>query len=182
MAKSGRKDLDRGERPDLLPGQVRMITLNKGDKPQADEHGKRPHIAQWVRWLSVPIILGWLALTVITNIVVPQVEVVGQQQSVPMAATDAPSSIAMSTIGTTFQEFKSNTSVMVVLEADQPLRRRTPVLQRDRQEARSRQEACRAHSGLLERPADRRRGAERRRQILLCAGLSGWQHGRGPGQ
>ena len=78
-----------------------MITLNKGDKPQVDEHGKRPHIAQWVRWLSIPIILGWLALTVITNIVVPQVEVVGQAQSVPMAATDAPSSIAMSTIGTT---------------------------------------------------------------------------------
>ncbi|BBY66490.1 MMPL/RND family transporter [Mycolicibacterium helvum] len=98
-----------------------MITLNKGDKPQADEHGKRPHIAQWVRWLSVPIILGWLALTVVTNIVVPQVEVVGQAQSVPMAATDAPSSIAMSTIGTTFQEFKSNTSVMIVLESDQPL-------------------------------------------------------------
>ena len=98
-----------------------MITLNKGDKPRADEHGKRPHIAQWVRWLSVPIILGWLALTVVTNIVVPQVEVVGQAQSVPMAATDAPSSIAMSTIGTTFQEFKSNTSVMIVLESDQPL-------------------------------------------------------------
>jgi RND superfamily putative drug exporter len=97
-----------------------MITLNKGDKPQTED-GKRPHIAQWVRWLSVPIILGWLALTVITNIVVPQVEVVGQSQSVPMTAMDAPSSIAMSTIGTTFQEFKSNTSVMIVLESDQPL-------------------------------------------------------------
>jgi RND superfamily putative drug exporter len=97
-----------------------MILLNKDDKPQA-EPGKRPHIAHWIRWLSVPIILGWLALTVITNIVVPQVEVVGQQQSVPMSATDAPSSIAMSTIGRTFQEFKSNTSVMIVLESDQPL-------------------------------------------------------------
>ncbi|WP_179470779.1 MMPL/RND family transporter [Mycolicibacterium vinylchloridicum] len=97
-----------------------MILLNKDEKPQA-EPGKRPHIAHWIRWLSVPIILGWLALTVITNIVVPQVEVVGQQQSVPMSAMDAPSSIAMSTIGATFQEFKSNTSVMIVLESDQPL-------------------------------------------------------------
>ncbi|WP_328355275.1 MMPL family transporter [Mycobacterium sp. NBC_00419] len=98
-----------------------MITLNKKDRPQADEHGKRPHIAQWVRWLSVPIILGWLALTVVTNVVVPQIEVVGQAQSVPMAAPDAPSTIAMNTIGKTFKEFNSNTSVMIVLEGQQPL-------------------------------------------------------------
>ncbi|TGD90318.1 MMPL family transporter [Mycolicibacterium sp. CH28] len=98
-----------------------MITLNKGEKPRVDEHGNRPHLAHWIRWLSVPIILGWLALTVITNIIVPQVEVVGQEQSVPMSAADAPSTIAMNTIGKTFQEFDSNTSVMIVLEGDQPL-------------------------------------------------------------
>ncbi|WP_059020033.1 MMPL family transporter [Mycobacterium sp. M26] len=98
-----------------------MITLNKDERPQADEHGKRPHIAQWIRWLSVPIILAWLALTVITNVVVPQIEIVGQEQSVPMAAPDAPSTIAMNTIGKTFKEFNSNTSVMIVLEGEQPL-------------------------------------------------------------
>ena len=98
-----------------------MITLSKGERPQTDEHGKRPHIAHWIRWLSVPIILGWLALTVVTNTLVPQIEVVGQEQSVPMAAADAPSTIAMNQIGRTFQEFKSNTSVMIVLEGDQPL-------------------------------------------------------------
>ncbi len=98
-----------------------MITLSKGERPQIDEHGKRPHIAHWIRWLSVPIILGWLALTVVTNTLVPQIEVVGQEQSVPMAAADAPSTIAMNQIGRTFQEFKSNTSVMIVLEGDQPL-------------------------------------------------------------
>ena len=98
-----------------------MITLSKGERPQTDEHGKRPHIAHWIRWLSVPIILGWLALTVVTNTLVPQIEVVGQAQSVPMAAADAPSTVAMNQIGRTFQEFKSNTSVMIVLEGDQPL-------------------------------------------------------------
>ena len=98
-----------------------MITLNKEDRPQVDEHGNRPHIAHWLRWLSVPIILAWLALTVFTNIAVPQVEVVGQAQSVPMAANDAPSTIAMNKIGKTFQEFNSNTSVMIVLEGQQPL-------------------------------------------------------------
>ncbi|HNP14385.1 MAG TPA: MMPL family transporter [Mycobacterium sp.] len=98
-----------------------MITLSKGERPQTDEHGKRPHLAHWIRWLSVPIILGWLALTVVTNTLVPQIEVVGQAQSVPMAAADAPSTVAMNQIGRTFQEFNSNTSVMIVLEGDQPL-------------------------------------------------------------
>lgn len=76
-----------------------MITLSKGERPQTDEHGKRPHLAHWIRWLSVPIILGWLALTVVTNTLVPQIEVVGQAQSVPMAAADAPSTVAMNQIG-----------------------------------------------------------------------------------
>jgi RND superfamily putative drug exporter len=97
-----------------------MILLNKDEKPQA-EPGKRPHIAHWIRWLSIPIILGWLALTVVTNLVVPQVEVVGQEHSVPMSAADAPSTIAMNLIGKTFQEFDSNTSAMIVLESEQPL-------------------------------------------------------------
>ena len=83
-----------------------MITLNKGEKPQVDEHGNRPHLAHWIRWLCVPIILGWLALTVITNVAVPQIEVVGQEHSVPMAAQDAPSTIAMYKIGKTFDEFR----------------------------------------------------------------------------
>ena len=34
-----------------------MITLSKGERPQTDEHGKRPHLAHWIRWLSVPIIM-----------------------------------------------------------------------------------------------------------------------------
>ena len=98
-----------------------MITLSRKQPPESAERPARPHIAHWIRWLSVPIILGWLALTVVTNTAVPQVEVVGQEQSVPMAAPDAPSTIAMNKIGKTFQEFNSNTSVMVVLESDQPL-------------------------------------------------------------
>ena len=139
-----------------------MITLNKGDRPQVDEHGNRPHIAHWIRWLSVPIILGWLALTVFTNIAVPQVEVVGQAQSVPMAAPDAPSTIAMNKIGKTFQEFDSNTSVMIVLEGQQPLgdaahQYYDEIVGKLNADT----EARRAHPGLLGRPADRGGLAER---------------------
>lgn len=82
---------------------------------------QRPHIARLIRLLAVPIILGWLALTAYTNIAVPQIEVVGQEQSVPMAAEDAPSTIAMNRIGRVFEEFDSNTAVMIVLEGDEPL-------------------------------------------------------------
>ena len=81
----------------------------------------RSPIARLIRWLAVPIILGWLALAAYTNTAVPQIEVVGQAQSVPMAAADAPSTIAMNRIGKVFEEFDSNTSVMIVLEGDQAL-------------------------------------------------------------
>ena len=56
---------------------------------------KRPFIARTIRWLSVPIVLGWLALTVVVNVVAPQLEEVGAAHSVPMTAKDAPSTIAM---------------------------------------------------------------------------------------
>jgi RND superfamily putative drug exporter len=94
-----------------------MITLLR----RPDAHNERPHIAHLIRWLAVPIIVGWLALAAFTNTAVPQIEVVGQAQSVSMAAKDAPSSIAMNRIGKVFEEFDSNTSVMIVLEGDQPL-------------------------------------------------------------
>ena len=97
-----------------------MIGLLKR-QPNAAPKPQRPHIAHWIRWLSLPIIIGWLFLTFLTNSIVPQVEVVGQAQSVPMAADDAPSTIAMNKIGKVFEEFNSNTSVMVLLESDQPL-------------------------------------------------------------
>ena len=98
-----------------------MTTLLKRREPTHGERPARPHIAHWIRLLALPIIIGWLALAFITNSAVPQVEVIGQEQSVPMAAEDAPSTIAMNRIGKVFQEYNSNTSVMVLLESDQPL-------------------------------------------------------------
>ena len=51
---------------------------------------KRPFIARAIRALSVPIILGWLAITIVVNVVAPQLEEVGAAHSVPMTAKDAP--------------------------------------------------------------------------------------------
>ncbi len=97
-----------------------MITLS-ARRGRSRHQGPRIRLSTWIRRLSVPLILGWLALTLFTNTAVPQIEVVGKAQSVPMSADDAPSTIAMNRIGQVFGEFDSNTSVMIVLEGDQTL-------------------------------------------------------------
>lgn len=81
----------------------------------------RSRLARWVRRLAIPLILGWLAITVVLNVVVPQLDVVGQMRTVSMSPHDAPSMIAMKRVGQVFHEFKSDSSAMVVLEGDQPL-------------------------------------------------------------
>ncbi|OLT96138.1 RND family transporter, partial [Mycobacterium syngnathidarum] len=63
----------------------------------------------------------WIALIAVLNTVVPQLEEVGKMRSVSMTPDEAPSMIAMKRVGEVFQEFKSNSSVMIVLEGDQPL-------------------------------------------------------------
>jgi putative drug exporter of the RND superfamily len=83
--------------------------------------GAHPMIPRFIRLFSVPILLGWLALTVLVNVAVPQIEKVGESHSVSLAPKDAPSMQAMQRVGRDFKEFDSNSSVMVVLEGDQPL-------------------------------------------------------------
>src|SRR6201987_3879003 len=86
-----------------------------------DPEARRPVIARAIRVLSVPIILGWLALTVVTNVIAPQLEEVGAAHSVAMTAKDAPSTIAMMRIGKDFQQFDSDTTAMVLLEGQDKL-------------------------------------------------------------
>jgi RND superfamily putative drug exporter len=69
----------------------------------------------------VPILLFWLALAAITNIAVPQLEVVGKTHNVALNSPDAPSLKAIKRIGQAFHEFDTDSSAMVVLEGDKPL-------------------------------------------------------------
>lgn len=78
-------------------------------------------IARVIRVLAVPILLGWVALTVLTNVFVPPLEKVGEENTVGLSAKDAPAMIAMRKIGSDFQEFDSDSNAMVVLEGEQPL-------------------------------------------------------------
>ncbi|MET0897341.1 MAG: MMPL family transporter [Mycobacterium sp.] len=91
--------------------------MTVADRPH--RHFEGP--ARVIRALSIPIILGWIVIAAFLNISVPQLEAVGEERSVSMSPEDAPAVIAMQRIGSVFDEFKSNSSVMIVLEGQQTL-------------------------------------------------------------
>ncbi len=84
-------------------------------------HMSRSVVARGVRRLAVPILLVWIALAAATNILVPQLEVVGAENNVSLTPADAASMQAMKRIGQVFGEFDSDSMAMIVLEGDQPL-------------------------------------------------------------
>ena len=85
------------------------------------KHAVRPAIPRFIRRLAVPIILGWIAIIAVLNVIVPQLDKVGQMRSVSMSPDDAQSVIATKHVGEVFGEYKSNSSVMIVLEGQNPL-------------------------------------------------------------
>ncbi len=82
---------------------------------------KRGGIAKFIRTFALPIIVGWIVLIGFFNVSVPQLEKVGEMRSVSMTPDNAPSMIAMKRVGSVFEEFESNSSAMVVLEAEHQL-------------------------------------------------------------
>jgi RND superfamily putative drug exporter len=82
---------------------------------------QRSRIAHAIRVLALPLLLGWLALTAVTNIFVPTLEKVGEAHTVSMNSHDAPAFIAMQKVGANFGEFDSDSNAMVILEGDKPL-------------------------------------------------------------
>ena len=76
---------------------------------------RRPALARVVRLLAIPVILAWVALMMVTNAVVPQLEVVGHAHLVSLSPQDAPASVAMKRLGTQFEQFDSDSIAMVVL-------------------------------------------------------------------
>lgn len=101
---------------DPVPSQPSTATEAVHVKGQS-----RPYFAHAMRVLSVPIVLFWIAFAVVVNVIAPQLEVVGEEHSAPMAPADAPSMIAMKRMGANFQEFNSNSTVMIVVEGKEPL-------------------------------------------------------------
>ena len=81
----------------------------------------RPLIPRVIRALALPILLVWIAVIVILNTVVPQLEEVGQQRAVSMSPDEAPSLVSMKQVGEAFREGDSDSSAMIVFEGDKPL-------------------------------------------------------------
>ena len=88
---------------------------------ETDEHPKRPFFPHTLRILAVPIVLFWVFVAVVVNVIAPQLEVVGELHSAPMAPEDAPSMTSMKLMGGNFKEFDSNSTVMIVIEGQQAL-------------------------------------------------------------
>ena len=98
------------------------VIIPAGENTAANRHlGAHPAIPRFIRLFSVPILLAWLATVAFLNVAVPQLEIVGQQHSVSLAPSDAPSLQAMKQIGKNFDEFDSDSSAMILLESDEPL-------------------------------------------------------------
>ena len=131
----------------------------------------------------MPIILGWIALIALLNVIVPQLEAVGKMRSVSMSPDDAPSVIAIKRVGEVFQEYNSNSSVMIVLEGEQPLGADAHAYYDQMVE---KLEADTKHvehvQDFWSDPLTARGRAEQRRQGRLRPGLPGRQPGRGAGQ
>jgi RND superfamily putative drug exporter len=84
-------------------------------------HNTRPFVARTIRRLSVPIVLAWLAITVIVSIGVPSLEQVEREHSVSQSPKDAPSIRALNRMVEDFKEANSESVAMVVLEGENPL-------------------------------------------------------------
>lgn len=84
-------------------------------------HAEGSFLARTIRRLAVPIIVGWLVLTVVVLVAAPKLEVVAPANTVALLPHDAPSLIAMKRMGKDFREFDSDSVAMVVLVGDKPL-------------------------------------------------------------
>jgi RND superfamily putative drug exporter len=91
------------------------------DDYMGNEQTKPPFIARTIHRFSVPIILAWLAITVIVSVGVPSLEQVEKERSVSLSPKDAPSIKAMKRMGKDFKESDSDSVAMIVLEGQQPL-------------------------------------------------------------
>ncbi len=90
-------------------------------EPETAGTPKRPVVPHLIRILALPIVLFWIVVAVLVNVLAPQLEVVGELHSAPMAPEDAPSMQAMKLMGANFKEFNSNSTIMMVVEGQKPL-------------------------------------------------------------
>ncbi|SON59087.1 Siderophore exporter MmpL4 [Mycobacterium simulans] len=80
-----------------------------------------PKFARFVHTFAVPIVLFWVGLVVVLTVFVPSLDQVGKDHTVSMSPNDAESMQAMKRVGKVFNEFNTDSAIMIVLEGDKPL-------------------------------------------------------------
>jgi len=80
-----------------------------------------PRFARTIHKLAVPIVLLWIGFVVVLTMFVPDLEEVGKEHTVSMSPSSAASMQATKRVGQVFNEFSTDSQVMIVLEGDQPL-------------------------------------------------------------
>ncbi|WP_081343250.1 MULTISPECIES: RND family transporter [Mycobacteroides] len=98
-----------------------MSTLNDPPTEPLPVSNRPPFLARMIRRLSIPIILGWLAIAVILSISVPSLEQVEKEHAVAMNPDVAPSFQATQRMGQLFGESNSSVVAMIVVEGQQSL-------------------------------------------------------------
>ena len=82
---------------------------------------RRPVVARLIRVLSIPIIVFWVLVAVGLGVLAPSIDAVAEQRSVSLAPSDSPAYQGMLNIGKVFQQFDSDSTAMIVLEAQDKL-------------------------------------------------------------
>jgi putative drug exporter of the RND superfamily len=100
-----------------------MTTTQPANRPDNEAAGL-PHMPIFARAVhkgALLIVLGWIGLVVCLSMFVPDLEKVGKEHTVPMSPKEAASMQATMRVGKVFNEFDSDSAVMIVLEGDKPL-------------------------------------------------------------
>ncbi|UQX09669.1 MMPL/RND family transporter [Candidatus Mycobacterium methanotrophicum] len=87
----------------------------------SNERAARVAVAGAVRKFAVPIILSWVAVTLMVSFGVPSLEQVAANHAVSLSTKDASSVKAMARMGELFKESNSDSVAVIVLEGEQPL-------------------------------------------------------------
>ncbi|MDT5348104.1 MAG: putative drug exporter of the superfamily [Mycobacterium sp.] len=88
-----------------------------------------PHMPIFARAIhkgALFVVLGWIALVVVLSVFVPALDKVGKEHTVPMSPDEASSMQAMKRVGKVFNEFDTDSAIMIVLE-DQSKPKPTPL-------------------------------------------------------
>lgn len=88
---------------------------------QTEQLPTSPKFARFVHTFAIPIVLFWVGLVVVLTVFVPSLDQVGKDHTVSMSPNDAESMQAMKRVGKVFNEFSTDSAIMIVLESDKPL-------------------------------------------------------------